>query len=149
MALTTTTHLNFPGTARQALNFYRSVFDGQVQMTTYKDLGLSESAPEADKIVFGLVFAKSGFTIMAYDIPGTTQEFFGETRRENGTTITDQPFFVSVSSDSLDELAAHWDKLAEGGKIVEPLAASEWSPGFGMITDRFGVTWTLSVAALG
>ena len=30
---------------------------------------------------------------------------------------------------------------------VEPLAASAWSAGFGMLTDRFGVTWSVSVAA--
>ncbi len=30
--------------------------------------------------------------------------------------------------------------------IVEPLAASAWSAGFGMLTDRFGVTWSISVS---
>ncbi|GAB2859472.1 hypothetical protein [Nocardioides pacificus] len=37
--------------------------------------------------------------------------------------------------------------VAVGATIVEPLAASAWAPGFGMLTDRFGVTWVLDVAA--
>lgn len=44
-------------------------------------------------------------------------------------------------------MTAYWNGLAEGGQVVEPLAASAWSPGFGMLTDRFGVTWVLDVQA--
>ena len=47
---------------------------------------------------------------------------------------------------SLDEVRGYWDRLAVGATVVEPLAASAWSPGFGMLTDRFGVTWVLDVA---
>lgn len=69
----------------------------------------------------------------------------GSTRRENNSTITDQALFVSLSSDTLDELQGFWQALAVEAVIVEPLAASAWSPGFGMLTDRFAVTWSLSV----
>jgi PhnB protein len=71
----------------------------------------------------------------------------GSTRREHGTTITDQPAFVSVRGASLDEIKRYWDGLAAGATVVEPLAASAWSAGFGMLTDRFGVTWVLDVQA--
>ena len=81
--------------------------------------------------------------IMPWEFAAAT----GSTRRENGATITDQPFFVSVRGNGLDEVRACWEKLAEGASIVEPLAASAWSPGFGMLTDRFGVTWSIDVAA--
>jgi PhnB protein len=71
----------------------------------------------------------------------------GVTSRQNGTTVTDRTFFQSLRADSLDELTGYWDALADGDSIVEPLAASAWSPGFGMLTDRFGVTWVLDVRA--
>lgn len=62
-------------------------------------------------------------------------------------TLTDQPFFVSVRGETLAEVERYWSALSVGASIVEPLAASAWSPGFGMLTDSFGVTWILDVAA--
>ncbi|RYF51127.1 MAG: VOC family protein, partial [Comamonadaceae bacterium] len=99
---------------------------------------------------FGLVAAENGFRVMGYDIPGETTGGIasrGSTRRENGVTITDQALFVSISADSLEEIQGHWNALALDATVVEPLAASAWSAGFGMLTDRFGVTWTASVIA--
>jgi PhnB protein len=149
MSITTTTHLNFTGTARQALDFYQSVFGGTITAATYGDLGMPADAPGADKIVFGQVESDNGFRVMAYDIPGqdTTDSstVAGNTRRENGTTLTDRTFFQSVRGGTLGEVATIWDALAEGGDVIEPLAASPWSPGFGMLTDRFGVTWIIDV----
>lgn len=149
MSIITTTHLNFRGTARQALEFYRSVFGGEVSIATYGDFGMPAGAPGADKVVFGRLETADGLRLMAYDIPGAVEAeaavTAGSTRRENGVTITDRPFFQSLQASSLDELSEIWAALAEGAEIVEPLAASAWSAGFGMLTDRFGVTWVLDV----
>ncbi|MBY4213546.1 VOC family protein [Rhodococcus fascians] len=150
MTIQTTTHLNFRGDARQALEFYQSVFGGHSVINTYAEFGMPAELPGSDKVVFGLVVAENGFRIMGYDIPwqtGGTIVGGGATRRENGTTITDQALFVSIGSDTLDELTGYWDALAVDAAVVEPLAASAWSAGFGMLTDRFGVTWSFSVTA--
>ncbi|GAB3597953.1 VOC family protein [Microbacterium tumbae] len=151
MSITTTTHLNFRGSARQALEFYAAVFDGQVTVVAYGDLGMPADVPGADKIMFGQIENAAGFRLMAYDVPGQDDQdaaaIAGSTRRENGTTITDRTFFQSVRADSLEEIAVFWEALAQGAEIIEPLAASAWSPGFGMLTDRFGVTWVLDVQA--
>lgn len=148
MAITTTTHLNFHGEARAALEFYREVFGGELTAATYADLGMPGEMPGADRIVFGQVVSADGFRVMAYDIPGTDGPAApGVTRRERGVTITDQPFFVSVRGGRLEEVSALWSGLAVGATIVEPLAASAWSPGFGMLTDRFGVGWLMVVDA--
>lgn len=149
MSITTTTHLNFSGDARAALEFYQSVFGGQIVVATYGDFGMPKEAPGADKVVFGHVGTEDGFRVMAYDIPGQSQasaDSAASTRRENGLTITDQPFFVSVRGATLEEVRGYWEKLSADASIVEPLAASAWSAGFGMLTDRFGVTWILDVA---
>lgn len=151
MGIKTTTHLNFRGTAQEALDFYQKVFGGQVVATTYGDVGMPKDLPGADKIVFGEVENEDGFRIMAYDIPGKDDadisEIAGHTRRENGATITDRTFFQSVRGETLDEIRTYWDALSDGAEIIEPLAESAWSPGFGMLTDRFGVTWVLDVQA--
>ncbi|MFC4138481.1 MULTISPECIES: VOC family protein [unclassified Microbacterium] len=147
--ITTTTHLNFRGTARQALEFYREVFGGEVTAATYGQFGMPEGAPGFDRIVFGQLQTPNGIRLMAYDIPGADdpEATAGSTTRENGVTLTDRTFFQSLQADSLDELTAYWERLVDGAVVVEPLAASAWSPGFGMLTDRFGVTWVLDVRA--
>ena len=150
MTIQTTTHLNFRGDARQALEFYQSVFGGHAVINTYSDFGMPADLPGADRVVFGLVAADNGFRVMGYDIPGLTEGGVaggGSTRRENNATVTDQALFVSIGSDTLEELQGYWDALAVDALIVEPLAASAWSAGFGMLTDRFGVTWSVSVTA--
>lgn len=149
MGISTTTHLNFRGTARQALDFYATVFGGQVVATTYGDVGMPKDLPGADKVVFGQVETADGFRLMAYDVPGhddaDAAAIAGTTTRENGATITDRTFFQSLRGETLEEVTAYWDALSDGADVVEPLAASPWSPGFGMLTDRFGVTWVLDV----
>jgi PhnB protein len=71
----------------------------------------------------------------------------GTTRRENGVTLTTEPFFLSVRGETADEVAALWEKLAVGATVVEPYGPAPWAPAFGMLTDRFGVTWILDVGA--
>ncbi|MEV8214273.1 VOC family protein [Leifsonia sp. NPDC077715] len=148
MTIETSTHLNFTdGRAREALDFYAAAFDGTATVTTYAQLGMPADAPDATRVVFGRVDSPAGLRLMAYDVPGAEGSVAsGTTRRENGATVTDQPFFVSVRGSSLAEVRGYWDRLAEGATVVEPLAASAWSAGFGMLTDHFGVTWVLDVA---
>jgi PhnB protein len=148
MTISTTTHLNFHGDARAALEFYRSVFGGDLTVVAYTDFGMPKELPDADKVVFGQVVAGNGFRVMAYDVPSQAgpAPAPAATTRANGVTLTGERFFVSVRGESADEVGALWDKLADGATIVEKFAPSPWSPGFGMLTDRFGVTWILDVA---
>ncbi len=148
MTIQTTTHLNFCGDARAALEFYQSVFGGHTVISSYADFGMPADAPGSDRVVFGVLAAENGFRVMGYDIPGRTEGGLaggGSTRREDGVTVTDQALFVSIGAGALGELPGYWDGLAVDATVVEPLAASAWSAGFGMLTDRFGVTWSLSV----
>ena len=149
MSITTTTHLNFTGQAREALGFYRSVFGGELVVATYADMGMPADLPGADGVVFGQVVSEGGFRVMAYDVPvhGRQDMPAPSTRRQDGLTLTGERFFVSVRGGTAEEVAALWAGLAEGATVLEEFAPSAWSPGFGMLTDRFGVTWVLDVAA--
>ncbi|MEV6443329.1 VOC family protein [Amycolatopsis sp. NPDC051716] len=150
MSLTAVAHLNFTGQAREALAFYQSVFGGQATVVTYGDFGLPAGLPDADKVVFGQVTADNGFSVMAYDVPGTdgpATPAAPSTRRENGTTITREPFFLSVRGATVDEVTPVWKGLAEGATVIEEFGPARWAPAFGMLTDRFGVTWIIDVAA--
>ena len=148
MSATPVIHLNFRGDARAALEFYATAFGGQSFARTYGEFGMPAGLPDTDKVVFGQVIAPNGFTVMAYDIPGQDAgPATGSTHRENGTTVTDQSFFIALNAETLDEATGYWAALEDGSTVVEPLAASAWSAGFGMLTDRFGVTWLFNVVA--
>lgn len=151
MTLKTTTHLNFHGEAAAALEFYRDVFGGELTAITYAQFGMPHDAPGAGNVVFGQLEAPNGFRVMAYDTPaapastGSGSTAAPHTVRHDGMTHTTETFFLSLSGDSLDELAAVWDRLAEGATIIEPYGPAPWAPAFGMLTDRYGVTWILDV----
>lgn len=94
MSITTTTHLNFRGEARAALEFYRSVFGGEVTIFTYSDAHSAQQPSEADQVMWGQVVADNGLHLMAYDAPSTVQFRRGE-----------NSFFVSVRGESPDEIS--------------------------------------------
>ena len=133
MSVTTAPHLNFRGDAREALEFYQKVSGGDLAVITYGDMGNAENP---DQVVWGQVRGGNGFHVMAYDVPAARPFSRG-----------DDPFFVSLRGDSAEEISALWDKLSDGATVVAPLAASPWAQLYGMLKDRFGITWVLDVAA--
>ena len=135
MSVTTTTHLNFRGDAREALKFYQSVFGGDLTVVTYAQANAVQNPDEADQVTFGQVVAENGFSVMGYDVPSSLPW-------ERGTNS----FFVSVRGDSADELTDLWAKLLDGSTVVVDLGPSGWAPLYGMVADRFGVVWVLDLA---
>ncbi|GGR88093.1 VOC family protein [Streptomyces aureoverticillatus] len=134
MSVNAVTHLNFRGDARAALTFYQSVFGGDVAMVTYKDAGNVQEPSEADQIMWGQVAADNGFRVMAYDVPARLPWNQGE-----------NAFFVSLRGETPEEITAYWERLSEGATVQQPLGRAQWSPLYGMLTDRFGVTWVVDV----
>lgn len=134
MTVKTTTHLNFRGTARAALEFYQAAFGGKLAAFTYKDVGAVQTPAEADQIMWGQVEAESGFRIMAYDVPARLTYAPGEIA-----------FFVSLRGTDGDELKGLWEKLAAGATVIQPIGPAPWSPLYGMLKDKFGVTWVVDL----
>lgn len=134
MTIKTTTHLNFRGDARAALTFYQSVFGGEPAVVTYRDAGAVQNPDEAEQVMWGQVEAANGFRIMAYDVPSRLNWNPGEI-----------PVFVSVRGNDAEEISGYWQRLSAGATILQPLAAAGWSPLYGMLRDRFGITWVLDV----
>ncbi|SDE08251.1 VOC family protein [Auraticoccus monumenti] len=134
MTITTTTHLNFRGQARAALELYRSVFGGEVLAVTYADAQDTREPAEADQLMWGQVRSEGGLHLMAYDVPARLPY-------EPGVN----PVFVSVRGADPEEIRAAWAGLVEGATVVQELAPAGWSPLYGMLRDRFGVTWVLDV----
>ncbi|MBF6130209.1 VOC family protein [Nocardia brasiliensis] len=136
MSVTTTTHLNFRGDARAALEFYQSVFGGHLAVVTYKDAENVEDESAADQVMWGQVLAENGFHVMAYDVPAWMDYHQGE-----------NSFFVSLRGESVEEITGYWETLRADATVVVPLGPAGWAPAYGMLRDRFGVIWVLDVVS--
>lgn len=134
MSISTVTHINLRGDARAALEFYQSVFGGDLLAITYQDAHNVQNQAEADQIMWGQVASSDGFHVMAYDVPSATAFDQGEI-----------PYFVSVRGKDTEEIAGYWEKLSAQGTVVRPLEASGHALLYGMVKDQFGVTWVLDV----
>lgn len=134
MTVNAVTHLNFRGDARDALEFYQSVFGGELAAITYRDAHNVNEPAEADQLMWGEVVSDAGFRVMAYDVPSSAAWDPGVI-----------PVYVSVRGADSAEISRYWEKLADGSTVVAPLAPAQWAPLYGMLTDRFGVTWVLDV----
>jgi PhnB protein len=131
MTVTTTAHANFRGQAREALTFYHSVFGGDLSLATYADIHSAEHPDQAEHIAFGRVKAPSGFDIMAYDVQPSKGYHPGE-----------NAFYITLQGNDADEIKARWDGLANHATaILIPLAPAPFAPLYGMLTDRYGITW--------
>ena len=134
MSIKTVTHLNFRGEARAALEFYQSVFGGALSVVTHAMVYGTTDAAEADLIGWGQVVSEAGFAIMAYDVPARLAYGAG-----------DAPFFVSVRGTEAEEITRHWARLKAGASVIQDLGPSGWAPIYGMLKDKFGVTWVLDM----
>ncbi len=125
-------YIGFDGNARQAMEFYESVFGGTLALSTFGEFGAQE-APEADKIMHGMLETDSGFTLMGSDTPPGTEY-------KPGNNIS-----VSLSGDDDEELRGYWDKLSASGTISVPLEKQMWGDEFGSCEDQFGITWLVNI----
>ncbi|HEV8566980.1 MAG TPA: VOC family protein [Actinoplanes sp.] len=125
-------YLSFNGNAREAMEFYRSVFGGQLTVNTFGEFGTPDPAT-ADKIMHAQLVTDAGYWLMGSDTPP------GMDYRP-GNTIT-----VSLSGDDSDQLRQYWEKLADGGTVVMPLEKQMWGDEFGQCMDRFGVPWMVNI----
>ena len=126
-------YISFPGTARDAMEFYERVFGGTLTLNTFGESG-GQDAPNPDQIMHAMLETSSGFTLMASDTPPGMEH-------NPGTTIA-----ISVSGDDGDELRGYWNQLSEGGTVTMPLEKQMWGDEFGMCTDRFGISWMVNIA---
>lgn len=133
MPTTLNPYLGFRDTARTALEFYHSVFGGELTLSTFGDLHASEDPAEKDKIMHGQLRTAGGLVLMASDTPSSMGI-------HEGSSIS-----VSLSGEDEAELRRYWDGLSVGATIIEPLTAAPWGDQFGMLTDTQGVTWLVNI----
>ena len=132
MASVLNPYLNFDGNARQALEFYKEVFGGELKLNTYGEYG-DKNAPEANNVMHGQLETTSGYTLMGADNPPGAEH-------KPGNNIT-----ISLSGEDGDELRGYWETLSSGGMIMLPLEKQMWGDEFGMCADKFGIPWMVNI----
>ena len=137
-AMTTTLnpYLNFRGTARDAMTFYQSVLGGELTVSSFDDFGAPVGEGEGGLVMHSQLSTPAGFLLMGSDVP-SLMDF---SRGVNGSS-------VSLSGDDEAELTGYWQKLTDGATISQPLEKAPWGDSFGMLTDKFGITWLINISA--
>lgn len=126
-------YLSFRNTAREAIEFYHSVFGGELTISTFAEFHASEDPSEADKVMHSMITSPGGLILMAADTPNSMEYTPGNN------------YSVSLSGDDEAELRGYWDKLVDSGTAVMPLERAPWGDTFGMCTDRFGTSWLVNI----
>ncbi|MBB5857380.1 VOC family protein [Amycolatopsis umgeniensis] len=125
-------YISFAGDARQAMEFYKSVFGGELTLNTFGESGMAGS-PEENQIMHSQLDSPSGYTIMASDTPPGMEH-------TPGTNMS-----VCLSGDDGEELRGYWEKLSAGGTVSVPFEKQMWGDEFGACTDKFGILWMVNV----
>ncbi len=134
MQSTLNPYLNFRDNAREAMEFYKTVFGGKLAMSTFKEYNTSQYPSEDNKVMHAMLEADNGITFMASDTPNRMEY-------KAGTNYS-----MSLSGDNEAELNGYFEKLSADGNVTMPLEKAPWGDTFGMLTDKFGVAWLVNIA---
>ena len=127
-------YLSFKDTAREAMEFYKSVFGGKLTISTFKDFGASKDPSQDNLVMHSALEGDNGIMFMGSDTPP------GMPYRP-GASIS-----MALGGDNAAELSGYFEKLSVGGKIGMPLAKAPWGDTFGSFTDKFGIEWLVNIA---
>ena len=128
-------YISFNNNARTAMEFYKTVFGGKLEIDTFKSSGMSDDPVEGEKVMHAMLEADNGITFMASDTPA-------EYEYKPGANVS-----ISLSGDNEAELTDYFNKLSDGGAVTQPLTKASWGDTFGMLTDQFGINWLVNIAA--
>jgi PhnB protein len=133
-----TPYISFTDNARDAMEFYQSVFGGKLDMTTFAESHMTEDKTEGEKLMHAMLVGENGITIMASDTPNSMEHL-------PGANIS-----MSLSGPHTDEaeLKGYWEKLLANGTATMPLDKAPWGDTFGMLTDQFGINWMVNISGV-
>lgn len=121
-------YVSFPGTAREALTFYAEVFGGELSLHSYEDFGRKDGP--ADAIAHGVLHGVVALS--------------GSDAAEGERSLRFEGIMLSLLGTADPALLHEWfDKLSDGGTIVDPLAPKPWGASDGQVIDRHGLHWLI------
>ena len=128
-------NLSFPGTAREGMEFYQRVLDGDLRIQT------DEESPEAGDAQPGMEgkvrhahLQFDGGVILASDVPP----------QQIGRPVAMLQLHLEISP--VERAEKIFASLSEGGHVHMPWEETSWTHRFGMLTDKYGFSWMISSA---
>lgn len=123
-------YLHFAGNAEEALNFYKEALGGEILMINrYGDSPMPSDEDWKNKIMHGRLSFDDNLVMIS-------DSFKGQPVSANGGNIQ-----LSIEVESEERIQEVFSKMSEGGKVTMPLAKQFWGATFGMLEDKFGVSW--------
>ncbi len=142
MPTTLTPYLSFDGKTREAFAFYAQAlgatietmmsFDEMPHMDTPAEGCAGGGIPSGDGIMHASLVLPGGARLFSGDVP-PGMPFEGN-----------KGVMIALQYDSIDEAYSAFEALSQGGQVTMPLAPTFWAKTFGMLTDRFGVSWAVN-----
>lgn len=135
MTVKLNSYISFNGNTKEAVEFYKSIFGGEVFMDTYDSFADKMPVKEADKgkIMHAYLKGDYGIELMLSDNPSSTPF-------QSGAQIS-----LTLNGDDEEKLRGYWEKLSEGGQVAMPLDKAPWGDTFGMLADKFGINWMIDI----
>lgn len=128
-------YLGFNGNCEDALRFYKDSIGGDYNIMRFSDTPPDAGHPTPqgyENKVMHARFESDGFFFMASDgMPGS--------QVKSGDQVS-----LNLDFTDMPEQEKVFNKLSEGGKVLQPLQDTFWGAKFGMLVDRFGITWMLN-----
>jgi PhnB protein len=133
------TYLNFKGNTREAVEFYASVFGVEVpEIMTFGQAPQNPDHPLPEGMENGVMHAR-------LDVAGGTL-MFSDTFPNMPLTFGDNISLV-LNLSNQDEVATYYNRLKDGGNVQMELQETFWSKSYGIVKDKFGITWQVSLEA--
>ncbi|MGN5240356.1 MULTISPECIES: VOC family protein [unclassified Rhodococcus (in: high G+C Gram-positive bacteria)] len=127
-------YISFRDNARDAIEFYKTVFGGELDISTFGEGQPTGDAAVDSKVMHAMLTTDSGFVLMASDTPPGMDHTPGNN------------YSISLSGDDESELRGYWNELVAGGTEALPLEKAPWGDSFGMCIDKFGVQWMVNIS---
>ena len=124
-------YLFFKGNAQEAIKFYQSIFGGEIETMTYKDMNMPLPVGFTETSLMHASLKGGDVDLMVSDT---------EEASEKATKVT-----ISLGSDDEEKLTSYFNALSEGVTVQYPLKKEVWGDTFGMLTDKFGIDWMVNI----
>ncbi len=126
------TYLQFKGNCREALSFYQSCLGGELEFQTIGESEIADQMPpESRNDIIHSTLSLPNFVINGSDMDGPVE-------RKNGNDVS-----LMLHFEQEDDIGACFNRLAEGGQILDELGVKFWGDEFGVLVDKYGKTWML------
>ncbi len=131
-------YLTFNGNCEEAFNFYKSVFGGKFAVfSKFKDMPPMDGHEMPEHV-------KERIMHVALPISKETILMGSDSNPMMGEPTVGQHMSLSVSTENNAKADKIFHALAEGGKVTMPIGKMFWGSYFGMLEDKFGITWMVS-----